>query len=58
MKEVFVSAALEDLNGVFIESTTQTDDGYIIIKGYALVDDEVIPREFMIVDNDLHIRTV
>lgn len=58
MKEVFISTALEDLNGVFVESTTQTDDGYIIIKGYAWVAGEVIPQEFMIVDNELHIRTV
>lgn len=58
MKKEYVNTAVEELNGVFVESTVQEDDGSVIIKGHSAIDSEVVEQEFLIKDNVFYVRTV
>lgn len=58
MKKEYVNTAVEELNGVFVESTVQEDDGSVIIKGHSVIDSEVVEQEFQIKDNVFYVRTV
>lgn len=58
MKKEYVNTAVEELNGVFVESMVQEDDGSVIIKGHSVIDSEVVEQEFQIKDNVFYVRTV
>lgn len=58
MKKEYVNTVVEELNGVFVESTVHEEDGSVIIKGHSIIDGEEVEQEFLIKDNVFYVRTV